>query len=147
MKRIMTVLCMSGMIWGSLSNASEEVNLKYYKDITIDHYHNNKDFTFMQQFMKQHPQKDVRLIENPAFSCEDAGFTSKEIYQHLVLYGKKNKEGKIVQSEKGGDFKAESTKKYFKKTAHGEATCVEIVRYKGSELYGTKHYAILRGKR
>ncbi|SFV90851.1 hypothetical protein MNB_SV-4-653 [hydrothermal vent metagenome] len=147
MKKVMTAVCMTGMILGKICNASEHVNLKYYKDITIEHNHNDNDFTLMQQFMKQHPQKDVKIIENPAFNCKDTGFTQKEMYQDLVLYGTKTKDGKVVQSEKKGDFKAEHTKKYFKKTAKGEATCVEIVRYKGSELYGTKHYAILRGKR
>lgn len=147
MKKATSMVCVIGIVLGTISNASEQINLKNYRDIMIDHYHNDQDFTFMQQFMKQHPQKDVKLIENPSFSCQDAGFTPKEMYQDLVLYGEKDKEGKVVQSEKKGNFKAEHAKKYLKKTAHGEATCVEIVRYKGSELYGTKHYAILRGKR
>ena len=128
-------------------NASQHLNLKQYKDITIDNHYSDKDFAFMYQFMKQHPQKDVKIIENPTFSCNDAGFTQKEIYQDFVLYGTKTKEGKVLQSERKGDFKAETSKKYLKKTAKGEATCIEIVRYKGSELYGTKNYAILRGKR
>ena len=145
-KRLSSVLIAS--IIGVMGlHASEQIDLKYYQDITIDHYHDDQDFTMMQQFMKQYPEKDVKLIENPTFSCEDAGFTKKEMYQNLTLYGTKTKEGKVVQSEKKGDFKAETAKKYFKKTAKGQATCVEIVRYKGSELYGTKHFAILRGKR
>ncbi len=147
MKNIITTVLAAGMLYSTGSYAAEQPNPKHYSDITIEHHHNDKDFALMQQFMKQHPQKDVKIIENPTFGCEDAGFTHKEMYQKLVLYGIKTKEGKVILSEKKGDFKAESAKKYFKKTADGQATCVEIVRYKGSELYGTKHYTILRGKR
>ena len=146
MKNILNTVLIAGVVSVTCSYASERTDPKHYSDITIEHNHNDKDFALMQQFMKQHPQKGVKIIENPAFGCEDAGFTHKEMYQNLVLYGTKTKEGKVTLSEKKGGFKAESAKKYFKKTANGKRTCVEITRYKGSELYGSKHYAILRGK-
>ncbi len=149
MKKGLNAVLISSVLFSVSLYASEKLDLKYYKDITIDSHYDDKDFEFMQKFMKQNPQKDVKIVENPTFSCKDAGFTEKEMYQDLVLYGTKTKDGKLVQSEekKDGSFKAEHAKKYFKKTTKGESTCVEIVRYKGSEHYGTKNYAILRGKR
>ena len=149
MKKILNAVLISSMLFSVSLYASEKLDLKYYKDITIDSHYDDEDFTFMQKFMKKHPQKDVKIVKNPTFSCKDAGFTEKEMYQDLVLYGTKTKDGKLVQSEekKEGSFKAEHAKKYFKKTTKGEATCVEIVRYEWSEHYGTKNYAILRGKR
>lgn len=149
MKRVLNIILISNVLFSVSLYASEKLNLKYYKYITIDSHYDDKDFDFMQKFMRQNPQKDVKIIENPTFTCKDAGFTKKEMYQDLVLYGTKSKDGKLVQSEdkKEGSFKAEHTKKYFKKTSNGEATCIEIVRYKGSEHYGKKNYAILRDKR
>ncbi len=139
-KLAIAILILSASLYAS------QLNLKYYKNIMIDHNYDDKDFTFMYQFMTQHPQKDVKIIKNPNFTCKDAGFTQKEMYQDLLLYGK-IVNGKLIQSEKKGGFKAEHAKKYFKKTTKGTASCVEIFRYKGSEHYGTKNYAILRGKR
>ena len=149
MKKSLNTVLISTLLFSVTLYASEKLDLNYYKNITIDSHYDDEDFTFMQKFMKENPQKDVKVIENPTFTCKDAGFTEKEMYQDLVLYGVKTKDGKVIQSEekKEGSFKAEHAKKYFKKTSNGEATCVEIVRYKGSEHYGTKNYAILRGKR
>lgn len=137
---------LSAIVIISANLCASQVNLKYYENITIDHNYDDKDFAFMFKFMTQHPQKDVKIIKNPKFTCLDAGFSKKEMYQNLVLYGK-IVNGKLIQSEQKGGFKAEHAKKYFKKTAKGEATCVEIFRYKGSEHYGSKNYAILRDKR
>lgn len=133
------VVCMLVSVF---SVSAQEIDFKKYKHISIEKHYKDTDFELFVQFAKKNSDKSILVIENPKFTCEDTGFTQKDIYQHTILYGTKKQDGSITLSEKDGDFIAESFVNYF----HNEAFCSETTRHKGSELFGTKFFAVLRKK-
>ena len=133
----LVVVMVSGLItFGNASGAGKTIDKKNYKNITIEKNVSAKE---IKAYLRDGKEMGIRVIENPKFSCTDAGYKKSNLFEKGTLYGTKQKDGNVAVGQKG-DFKVYSFVKYFKDGAF----CVEKTYAKDDSKYGKGSMAVLR---